>query len=128
MRERTREAVVVGLLDAIAGGDGSSTNTSGPTGFVYFEGGSPAGSLARARLPFDVAGDRAGSHYLGRLRAALQRLLEDPRLADGLRPHPDGWRATKRYLAHTEAMLADPRGALPAYPMVLHRGGWPDGS
>ncbi len=28
----------------------------------------------------------------------------------------------------TEAMLEDPRSALPHYPLVLHRGGWPDGS
>jgi hypothetical protein len=72
--------------------------------------------------------ERFGAGDIGRLRAALRRVLDDSRLADGLRPHPDGWRATKRYLAHTEAMLADPRGALPAYPMVLYRGGWPDGS
>jgi hypothetical protein len=25
-------------------------------------------------------------------------------------------------------VLRDPHGALPRYPMVLHRGGWPDGS
>ena len=63
-----------------------------------------------------------------RLRAAVQHVLDDPRLREGLRPRPDGWRATKRYLAHTEAVLDDPTRALPAYPMVLHRGGWPDGS
>ena len=28
----------------------------------------------------------------------------------------------------TEAMIADPAGALPHYPMVTHRGGYPDGS
>jgi hypothetical protein len=31
--------------------------------------------------------------------------------------HPDGWRAS----------LAKPQG-LPHYPMILHRGGFPDGS
>ena len=36
--------------------------------------------------------------------------------------------AASRYLAQTEAMLEDPTGTLPHYPMVLHRGGWPDGS
>ena len=71
---------------------------------------------------------RFGARDIGRLRAALRRVLDNPRLADGLRPHPGGWRATKRYIAHTEAVLADPRAALPHYPMVLHRGGWPDGS
>jgi hypothetical protein len=25
-------------------------------------------------------------------------------------------------------MLRDPNAALPHFPMVLHRGGWPDGS
>jgi DNA-binding transcriptional ArsR family regulator len=71
---------------------------------------------------------RFGADDVRRLRTALERVLDDPQLPEGLRPRPDGWRATKRYLAHTEAMLDDPRRALPAYPMVLHRGGWPDGS
>jgi hypothetical protein len=28
----------------------------------------------------------------------------------------------------TEAMMTDPMKALPHYPLVTHRGGWPDGS
>jgi hypothetical protein len=90
-----------------------------------------AAQKASARRHRDVEEqwvERYGAGDIGRLRAALQRVLDDPRLADGLRPHPDGWRATRRYLAHTEAMLVDPRAALPHYPMMLHRGGWPDGS
>jgi hypothetical protein len=63
-----------------------------------------------------------------RLRAALDRILYHPGLVTGLTPYPDGWRASKPYVQHTEAALADPRGRLPHYPMVLHRGGWPDGS
>jgi len=52
-----------------------------------------------------------------------------PALALGLEPYPDGWRAERTpYRAQTEAMLADPVSALPRYPMVLHRGGWPDGN
>ena len=35
----------------------------------------------------------------------------------GLEPYPDGWRAKVRRPE-----------ALPHYPMVLHRGGYPDGS
>jgi hypothetical protein len=47
----------------------------------------------------------------------------------GLQPYPDGWRATRNpYRARTQAMLADPASALPRYPMVLGRGGYPDGS
>jgi hypothetical protein len=63
------------------------------------------------------------------LRKALAAFLSrSDLLADGLRPHPGGWRGTGPYAARTEAMLDDPTGALPHYPMVLHRGGWPDGS
>jgi DNA-binding MarR family transcriptional regulator len=51
------------------------------------------------------------------------------RLALGLEPYPDGWRAARNpYRARTQAVLADPVSALPRYPMVLHRGGYPDGS
>jgi hypothetical protein len=51
-----------------------------------------------------------------------------PKLADGLAPPPDGWRARAPYLAQTRAMLADPETALPRFPTVSHRGGYPDGS
>jgi hypothetical protein len=76
---------------------------------------------------------RYGAPTVQRLRTAMQGVLEQragnrPRLSLGLEPHPDGWRAAKRYIAQANAVLADPMGALPHYPMVLHRGGWPDGS
>ena len=32
------------------------------------------------------------------------------------------------FLTRKEAVLANPFGALPQHPMVLHRGGFPDGS
>jgi DNA-binding MarR family transcriptional regulator len=74
-------------------------------------------------------GARFGADDVRRPRRALQALLKDPvRLARGMRPHADGWRASKPYLARTEAVLADPVAALPQFPMVLYRGGWPDGS
>jgi hypothetical protein len=50
------------------------------------------------------------------LRAALAGLPEQDLLA-GMTPYPDGWRARVR-----------PPATLPHYPMVLHRGGYPDGS
>jgi len=40
-----------------------------------------------------------------------------PPIFAGLEPYPDNWRASIR-----------PAGTLPWYPMVLHRGGYPDGS
>jgi hypothetical protein len=50
-----------------------------------------------------------------------------PRLAEGLRPLPGSWRARPSYMTQTQAFVADP-WRLPAQPMVLHRGGYPDGS
>ena len=56
-------------------------------------------------------------------------LITGRQLALGLQPYPDGWRAMRNpYRARTDAVLADPASALPRYPMVLHRGGYPDGS
>jgi hypothetical protein len=73
---------------------------------------------ARAARP----GDR-------RLRSGLEAIVSQrDALAEGLRPPEGGWRAGKPYLAHTQRMLADPAAALPWQPMVLHRGGWPDGA
>ena len=92
------------------------------------------GRKARARQPSvhaDVEtawGGRFGVDEVRTLRTSLGDILEHPSLAEGLRPHADGWRATRPYLARTDALLANPRKALPHYPLVLHRGGWPDGS
>ena len=59
-----------------------------------------------------------GSDVLARLRASLEQVLGDSALLrQGMRPYPDGWRASVRTAA-----------TLPHYPMVLHRGGYPDGS
>lgn len=63
------------------------------------------------------------------LRGALEALLHQTEaLAAGLRPPEGGWRSDKPYVARTRRLLADPLGSLPWHPMVLHRGGWPDGS
>jgi hypothetical protein len=63
------------------------------------------------------------------LRAGLTALLEQREaLSAGFVPPSGCWRGEKRYLAQTERLIADPTAALPRQPMVLHRGGWPDGS
>jgi hypothetical protein len=65
----------------------------------------------------DAWRDRFGPEgAVGGLRAALERLPARDLLA-GTEPYPEGWRAQVR-----------PRDVLPHYPMVLHRGGYPDGS
>jgi hypothetical protein len=63
------------------------------------------------------------------LRSELEGMLVNTdALRAALTPPADGWRAQKPYLARTRRLLADPGAALPWQPMVLHRGGWPDGS
>ncbi|HEY0719128.1 MAG TPA: hypothetical protein VGD68_16060 [Streptosporangiaceae bacterium] len=73
---------------------------------------------------FDTrAGQRFGHDAVAGLRAALEPLAGDPGdpahspLMAGLEPYPDNWRADVR-----------PARTLPHFPMVLHRGGFPDGS
>jgi len=66
---------------------------------------------------------RFGAAAVSALRAGLERLtgptgdLAGSPLRHGLEPYPGNWRASVR-----------PPQTLPHYPMVLHRGGYPDGS
>jgi methyltransferase (TIGR00027 family) len=65
---------------------------------------------------------RFGAGSIAALRQPLAALAtaaegQPPPLFGGLEPYPDGWRAKVR-----------PPVVLPHYPMVLHRGGYPDGS
>jgi len=65
--------------------------------------------------------ERFGEDNMRALREPLERLVEPGAsvspLFRGLDPHPGGWRASVRKPT-----------TLPHYPMVLHRGGYPDGS
>jgi hypothetical protein len=66
--------------------------------------------------------DRFGTDTIDALRRSLEALAlgpegQPPPLFQALEPYPDNWRASVR-----------PPGTLPYYPMVLHRGGYPDGS
>ena len=65
---------------------------------------------------------RYGREAVGALRQSAETLAvgahgQPPPLFQALEPYPDNWRASVR-----------PPGTLPYYPMVLHRGGYPDGS
>ncbi len=66
--------------------------------------------------------ERFGTAAIRAIREPLERLVGEPTaqlspLFQGLEPYPDGWRAS----------VSKPT-TLPHYPMVLHRGGFPDGS
>jgi DNA-binding MarR family transcriptional regulator len=99
----------------------------------------PKGLEARERscpLHLDVQARweaRYGAGEVQRLGAALHDVLDrrdgdHAMLSRGLKPPVGGWRGSKGYLGATAAMIKDPSLGLPQYPMVLHRGGWPDGS
>jgi DNA-binding MarR family transcriptional regulator len=65
---------------------------------------------------------RFGKDAIRNLRKSLEQLVGEATSGDspllrGLEPYPDGWRASVR----------KPK-TLPHFPMVLHRGGFPDGS
>jgi methyltransferase (TIGR00027 family) len=87
----------------------------------------PLGAIAQAayhELAADIedawserfASGTHGAAAVATLRAALER-LPPHQLLQATDPYPDGWRA------RTAALTV-----LPHYPMVLHRGGYPDGS
>jgi hypothetical protein len=72
--------------------------------------------------------ERLGEHAIHRLRAALETIARAEGaeanengnallLYAGLRPHEENWRAALK-----------PAKTLPHFPMVLHRGGYPDGA
>jgi hypothetical protein len=65
---------------------------------------------------------RFGADTITDLRRALEVIVVEPDggrspLFSGIEPYPDGWRAS-----------IPPPATLPYFPMVLHRGGYPDGS
>jgi hypothetical protein len=73
--------------------------------------------LSQVLLAFAIEFERESDVSL-----AIERLVGEPSagpspLFAGLKPYEDGWRASVR--------TSD---TLPHYPMVLHRGGYPDGS
>jgi hypothetical protein len=93
----------------------------------------PAGGLVKLTATgldaLDGFWTRAAGPKNEPLRAVLTSVVRNRQaLADGLAPPAGCWRGAKPYLAQTERLLADPTAALPWQPMVLHRGGWPDGS
>ena len=63
--------------------------------------------------------ERFGAPRMSALRSSLDPLSEGSPspLLEAVRPHSDGWRAKK-----------PPIETLPEFPMVLHRGGFPDGA
>jgi DNA-binding MarR family transcriptional regulator len=78
---------------------------------------------AYRRLPGEIERrwqQRFGAETIRDMRESLERLVGEPNrspLRAGMEPYADGWRAS----------LPRPE-VVPHHPMVLHRGGYPDGS
>jgi DNA-binding MarR family transcriptional regulator len=80
-----------------------------------------AGARRRERV-LDAWRERYGGELVSELQSALEPIVGDATRAgsplfEGLNPYPDGWRA----------QVPAPE-LLPWFPMVSHRGGYPDGS
>jgi len=142
LRVLDRDGVRVRDLPRLSGvsaeGLAMATGFTGSRGLTVVEAGSadskwkiakltPTGETARQRY-FNLTGEiedgwqvRFGPETVAGLRAALERLTgaggPGSPLFAGLEPDPSGWRAA----------VSRPV-TLPHYPMVLHRGGYPDGS
>jgi hypothetical protein len=117
----SREAIAIGVGRLVRGG--LATEAGAPKAVKL----TPRGnSAARAALERRAEVDARWSASTG-LAEVLDAII-GPKLAEGLEPPADGWRGRPPYLAQTRATLADPRAALPHFPMVSHRGGYPDGS
>jgi DNA-binding MarR family transcriptional regulator len=117
----SREAIAIGVGRLVRSGLAAE---SGAPKTVKL---TPRGhSAAKAALELCAAVDESWPDSSG--LAEILGEVVGPRLAEGLEPPDDGWRARSPYLAQTRATLADPAAALPHFPMVSHRGGYPDGS
>ncbi|HEX3963403.1 MAG TPA: SAM-dependent methyltransferase [Trebonia sp.] len=117
----SRESVAMGM--GILVKRGLATEGPGPAGGRWRVAAlTRRGAVAQAACQELVAGiedawrDRFGADTVAGLQAGLERLPVQDLLA-GTEPYPEGWRAQVR-----------PPDVLPHYPMVLHRGGYPDGS
>jgi hypothetical protein len=84
----------------------------------------PAGLDALERCQTVAARQKNGDCQ----EALIGVLSQRESLVEGLVPPEGCWRGERPYLAQTQRVLADPLASLPRHPMVLHRGGWPDGS
>lgn len=148
LRVLTVEPVAVGHLPSLAGISKEAVATSatwlenaalivqeasaGSRGKVMFL--TPAGVEAqlahstRLQAVEQRWNERLGSTIVDELRSALEAVLTSTSFSESLNSPPEGWRAKGRYAKSTKQFIEHPRNALPRYPMVLHRGGWPDGS
>lgn len=108
-------------------------NARGKVARVTQDGAAARAALERRIEETETDWEKRFGGTVSDLRGVLQDILDQPGgeagpLSSGLVTPAGGWRATGRYKPLTAGFIQDPAEALPAYPVVLHRGGWPDGS
>ncbi len=90
---------------------------------VNAEGRKKADACPKHLFEIETRWQKFGAGHITRLRASLESIIqaessEGPTfLMQAIAPYPENWRSQ-----------VPPREVLPHYPMVLHRGGYPDGS
>ncbi len=105
------------MLEAALGGDGTSSELSGPSGFVWVLDGTPIGTLVRKTLPFGDSDPAPPS----RLAALGTRILPaSARAAIARRTAPHGWCLTREARAHE----IDPWLAVGAAVMMVELAQW----
>ncbi|HEY3675997.1 MAG TPA: hypothetical protein VGK84_08375 [Candidatus Tumulicola sp.] len=77
--------------------------------------------------------ERVGVSEIAKLRGLLEYIIDScdgvvSLLGTGLIPPSNGWRAASEYRRQTEAFVTNPGRNLPQFPVIAHRGAWPDGS
>jgi len=107
----------VELVPAPGGGRGKHARLTAQLGVK-----ARAAGARRLQRVLDDWRERFGNDAVSELQSALEPIVGDGTRAgsplfEGLEPYPDGWRAQ-----------VPPPELLPWFPMVLHRGGYPDGS
>ncbi len=87
-----------------------------------------AGQVKARRIARSIEKTWTTRYATDALKHSLETVIDHPALVEGLTPYPEGWRAHPPYAGLTKALIVDPPAMLPHYPMVSHRGGYPDGS
>ncbi len=115
--KRLERVGCVELVPAPDGARGQHARLTAQRGIKAREAG-----LRRRQRVLDTWRERFGEDAVSELQRALEPIVGDGTRAgsplfEGLTPYPDGWRA----------QVPAPE-LLPWFPMVLHRGGYPDGA
>lgn len=115
---RAREGALVGVLDALLGGDATVAEGGGPSAFLWLVGSEVTGTLGRAPLPFTSEGTAAVAARPPAPTSRRSALTK--RLREFIGPaRPQGWK-----LERLQAAPGDPRLTLAAALFAIELSHW----